>query len=201
MSFRTSLITLRSVLCGTALLVVAVAVAQATPSPVAKGGTSVKAAHSFVVSGNQFLFDGKPYQVISGEMHYTRIPRTYWRDRFRKARAMGLNTITTYAFWNAQEPRPGIYDFTGQNDIAEYIREAQEEGLNIDRSLVLRSDDPKYIAAMQAWFTRLGKEIAPLLIQNGGPVIAVQVENEYGSFGDDHAYMETVKSTLQKSRS
>ena len=222
MSFRTSLITLRSVLCGTALLVVAVAVAQATPSPVAEGGTSVKAAHSFVVSGNQFLFDGKPYQVISGEMHYTRIPRTYWRDRFRKARAMGLNTITTYAFWNAQEPRPGIYDFTGQNDIAEYIREAQEEGLNIilrpgpyvcaewelggypswllkDRSLVLRSDDPKYIAAMQAWFTRLGKEIAPLLIQNGGPVIAVQVENEYGSFGDDHAYMETVKSTLQKS--
>src|ERR1035441_68156 len=180
MSFRTSLITLRSVLCGTALLVVAVAVAQATPSPVAKGGTSVKAAHSFVVSGNQFLFDGKPYQVISGEMHYTRIPRTYWRDRFRKARAMGLNTITTYAFWNAQEPRPGIYDFTGQNDIAEYIREAQEEGLNIilrpgpyvcaewelggypswllkDRSLVLRSDDPVHRSdASLVYATRQG---------------------------------------------
>ncbi len=68
-----------------------------------------------------------------------------------------------------------------------------------DHTLVLRSDDPKYIAAMQRWFTRLGKEIAPLLLRNGGPIIAVQLENEYGSFGDDHTYMETVKSALQQS--
>jgi len=180
------------------------------------------AQHSFTLSGVEFLFDGKPYQIISGEMHYPRVPRAYWRDRFRKARAMGLNTITTYVFWNVHEPRPGVYDFTGQNDIAEYIREAQQEGLNVilrpgpyicaewelggypswllkDRNLVLRSGDPRYIAAMQGWFTRLGKEIAPLLLQNGGPIIAVQVENEYGSFGDDHAYMQAVKSTLQQS--
>ena len=134
---------------------------------------------------------------------------------------MGLNTITTYVFWNLHEPRPGVYDFTGQNDIAEYIREAQQEGLNVilrpgpyvcaewdlggypswllkDRSLVLRSDDPKYTAAVERWFTRLGKEIAPLLLRNGGPIIAVQVENEYGSFGDDHAYMEALKNLLQQ---
>ncbi len=177
--------------------------------------------HTFIVSGNQFLFDGKPYQVISGEMHYTRVPRAYWHDRLRKARAMGLNTITTYVFWNVHEPRPGVYDFSGQNDVAEYIREAQQEGLNVilrpgpyvcaewdlggypswllkDRAMVLRSNDPKYIAAMQAWFARLGKEITPLLLHNGGPIIAVQVENEYGSFGDDHAYMEAVKTALQK---
>src|SRR5579863_9608774 len=145
-------------------------------------GQAPPASHSLTVSGKQFLFDGKPYQIISGEMHYPRVPREYWRDRFRKARAMGLNTITTYVFWNLHEPRPGVYDFTGQNDIAEYIREAQEEGLNVilrpgpyvcaewelggypswllkDRSLVLRSQDPQYTAAVERWFARLAKEI------------------------------------------
>lgn len=197
------------------------AATQAT-APAAASGATTPAAHSFIVSGKRFLLDGKPYQVISGEIHYPRIPRAYWRDRLRKARAMGLNTITTYVFWNVHEPRPGIYDFTEQNDIAEFIREAQQEGLNVilrpgpyvcaewelggypswllkDRNLILRSDDPKYITAMRSWFTRLGQEISPLLIRNGGPIIAVQVENEYGSFGDDHAYMEAVKSALQQS--
>ena len=163
--------------------------------------------------------DGMPYQIIAGEMHYARIPREYWRDRLRKAKAMGLNTITTYVFWNLHEPRPGIYDFTGQNDIAEYIREARAEGLNVilrpgpyicaewelggypswllkDRDLILRSSEPRYTAAVQTWFHRLGQEINPLLLKNGGPIIAVQVENEYGSFGSDRSYLEGVKSTL-----
>ncbi len=123
------------------------------------------ATHTFAVSNGQFQLDGHPYQILSGEMHYPRVPRAYWRDRFRKARAMGLNTITTYVFWNLHEPRPGVYDFTGQNDVAEYIREAQQEGLNVilrpgpyvcaewelggypswllkDRTLTLRSTDP-----------------------------------------------------------
>jgi beta-galactosidase len=183
--------------------------------------TTAASPHTFTVSGRQFLLDGKPYQVISGEMHYPRVPRAYWRDRFRKARAMGLNTITTYVFWNIHEPRPGAYDFSGQNDVAEYIREAQQEGLNVilrpgpyvcaewdlggypfwllkDRSMVLRSSDPKYLAEMNRWFARLGKEISPLLLRNGGPIIAIQVENEYGSFGDDHAYMEAVKKSLEQ---
>jgi beta-galactosidase len=155
-------------------------------------------------------------------MHYPRVPRAYWRDRFRKARAMGLNTLTTYVFWNLHEPRPGVYDFSGQNDVAEYIREAQQEGLNVilrpgpyvcaewelggypswllkDRNLILRSDDPKFIAAMNTWFARLAKEVSPLLIQNGGPIIAIQIENEYGSFGNDHAYMREVERALIKS--
>ena len=178
--------------------------------------------HTFAVANGQFQLDGKPYQILSGEMHYPRVPRAYWRDRFRKARAMGLNTITTYVFWNLHEPRPGVYDFAGQNDIYAYIREAQQEGLNVilrpgpyvcaewelggypswllkDRSLVLRSSDPKYTAAVSGWFTRLAKELAPLLMRNGGPIIAIQVENEYGSFGDDHAYMQEVKDALLKS--
>lgn len=178
--------------------------------------------HTFAVADGQFQYDGKPYQILSGEMHYPRVPRASWRDRFQKARAMGLNTITTYVFWNLHEPRPGVYDFSGQNDVAEYIREAQQEGLNVilrpgpyvcaewdlggypswllkDRNLTLRSTDPKYLAAMNEWFARLAKELSPLLLHNGGPIIAIQVENEYGSFGDDHAYMEAVKDALLKS--
>ena len=79
--------------------------------------------------GIQFLLDGAPFQILSGEMHYPRVPREYWRDRFRKARAMGLNTISTYVFWNLHEPSPGRYDFSGNLDVAEFIREAGAETL------------------------------------------------------------------------
>ena len=187
----------------------------------AESADAKSAVHSFSVAGHDFLYDGKPYQIISGEIHYPRIPRADWRDRFRKARAMGLNTITTYVFWNVHEPKPGVFDFSGQNDVAEYVREAQQEGLHVilrpgpyvcaewefggypswllkDKSMNLRSDDPRFLAAVDAWFARLGQEIRPLLLRNGGPIIAIQVENEYGSFGDDHGYMEAVKSALIK---
>lgn len=175
--------------------------------------------HTFTVSGRDFLMDGKPYQVISGEMHYPRIPREYWRDRLQKAKAMGLNTITTYAFWNLHEPRPGVYDFSGQNDLAAFMRAAQAEGLNVilrpgpyvcaewelggypswllkDRTLILRSTNPAYHAAVQRWFQRLVTEVKPLLLKNGGPIIAVQVENEYGAFGDDLNYLRQVKEDM-----
>jgi len=174
---------------------------------------------SFAVHDGQFLLNGKPFQIISGEMHYTRIPRAYWRDRFRMAKAMGLNTVTTYTFWNAHEPRPGVYDFTGNNDVAEFIREAQQEGLYVilrpgpyvcaewefggypawllkDHSMVIRSSDRKYVEPTTRWIKRLGQELAPLQIGNGGPIILVQVENEYGSFGDDHAYVEQLRRLL-----
>ncbi len=131
------------------------------------------ATHSFRVEAGKFLLDGKPFQIISGEMHYPRIPREYWRARMRMARAMGLNTITTYVFWNVHEPRPGVYDFSGQNDVAEFIREAQSEGLYVilrpgpyacaewewggypawllkDHSIVVRSSDPKFIEPARA---------------------------------------------------
>ena len=87
--------------------------------------------HTFAVQGDHFTLDGKPFQIISGAIHYERIPRAYWRDRLKKARAMGLNTVETYAFWNVHEPRQGHFDFSGQYDVAEFIREAQEEGLYV----------------------------------------------------------------------
>jgi beta-galactosidase len=171
--------------------------------------------HSLQVSGRQFLLDGKPFQIISGEMHYTRIPREYWHDRLKMARAMGLNTISTYVFWNLHEPKPGVYDFSGQLDVAAFIRAAQEEGLYVilrpgpyvcaewdlgglpawlraDPTIVLRSDDPKFMQPVARWLKRLGQELAPLQATRGGPILAVQVENEYGSFDSDHQYMKHI---------
>jgi beta-galactosidase len=174
---------------------------------------------SFVVANGQFLLNGKPFRVISGEMHYARIPRAYWRTRLRMAKAMGLNAVTTYVFWNAHEPRPGVFDFSGDLDIAEFIREAQQEGLYVilrpgpyacaewefggfpswllkDPNTVVRSRDPQFLAAARTWLLRLGQEVAPLQIGNGGPIILVQVENEYGSYGDDHVYMQDIRQML-----
>jgi beta-galactosidase len=173
------------------------------------------AQHTFRVEDGKFLLDGKPFQIISGEMHYPRIPREYWRARFRMAKAMGLNTVTAYVFWNEHELRPGVFDFSGQRDVAEFVREAQSEGLYVilrpgpyvcaewewggypawllkQRGIVVRSTDPKFMEPVRRWLLRLGKELAPLQMAHGGPIIAVQVENEYGSFGDDHAYMEQI---------
>src|SRR5689334_9541232 len=88
-------------------------------------------ASSLTIEGDHFMRDGKPYLVRSGEIHYPRIPREAWRDRLRKIKAMGLNTVTTYAFWNVNEPEPGKFDFSGNGDIAAFIRTAKEEGLDV----------------------------------------------------------------------
>ena len=184
-------------------------------SAAASFSASRPGTHSFTAGHGQFLLDGKSFQVVSGSMHYARIPRAYWRDRLRMAKAMGLNTVTTYVFWNVNEPQPGVYDFSGNRDIAEFVREAQQEGLYVilrpgpyvcaewdfggfppwllkDPTMVVRSRNPAFLAAARTWIDRLGKELAPLQIGNGGPIIAVQVENEYGSYGDDHEYMEAI---------
>ena len=178
--------------------------------------------HTFRVEGDHFALDGKPFRILAGEMHYARVPRAYWRDRLRKAKAMGLNTITTYVFWNVHEPQPGVYDFSGNNDVAEFVREAQEEGLYVnlrpgpyscaewdfggfpgwllkDHSMVVRSTDPRFIEAASRWMHRLGQELAPLQIGRGGPIIMVQIENEYGSFGSDHAYLSQIRQMIEDS--
>jgi beta-galactosidase len=83
------------------------------------------------IEGDHFTLHGRPFQILSGELEYARIPRADWRDRLRKVHALGLNSITVYVFWNLHEPTPGVYDFTGQNDVAEFLREAQQEGLYV----------------------------------------------------------------------
>jgi beta-galactosidase len=171
------------------------------------------AKHSFSLSDSAFLLDGKPFQIISGEMHYPRIPREAWRDRMRKAKAMGLNTIGTYVFWNVHEPQQGKYDFSGNHDIAAFVKTAQEEGLwvvlrpspyvcaewefggypywlqNI-KGLEVRSKESQYLQAYRNYIMQVGKQLAPLQVNRGGNVLMVQIENEYGSYGADKDYLD-----------
>lgn len=169
-------------------------------------------SHTFALGDSVFLLDGKPLQMISGEMHCTRIPREYWRQRMKMAKAMGLNTIGTYVFWNAMEPEPGKYDFSGNNDIAAFVQTAKEEGLWVilrpspyacaewefggypywllkNRNLKVRSKDPDFLAAYKDYVLHLGKQLSPLLVNHGGNILMVQVENEYGSYGSDKEYL------------
>ena len=171
--------------------------------------------HTFTTQGDHFNLDGRPFKVLSGELHYERIPRAYWHARLKMAKAMGLNTIATYVFWNMHEPTPGHFDFTGNNDVAAFIRAAHEEGLYVilrtgpyscaewdlggipawllkdpASAAALRSNDPAFMVPAERWIDRLAKELTPLQIGRGGPILMTQVENEYGNFGSDHAYME-----------
>lgn len=173
----------------------------------------------FGVSDGKFMLDGQPFQILAGEMHYPRIPRQLWRDRLRKLKSLGLNTLSTYVFWNAHEPRAGHHIFSGDLDVAAFIRMAQEEGLWVnlrpgpyvcaewdgggipawvlnDPTIAPRSLDERYMKPVRTWLQRLGQELKPLLISNGGPIILTQVENEYGSFGADPAYMRASHRAL-----
>jgi len=172
------------------------------------------------VEGADFKLDGKPFLIRSGEMHYERVPREYWRDRMKKLRALGLNTLSTYVFWNAHEPRQGQFDFSGNLDLGEFLRTAQEEGLWVllrpgpyacaewdlggipawllaDENVKLRSGDPKYLAATARYLRKLGEVAGPYQVTRGGPILMVQVENEYGEYGDDHAYMSSIRDQIR----
>ncbi|ACO31564.1 glycosyl hydrolase, family 35 [Acidobacterium capsulatum ATCC 51196] len=178
---------------------------------------------SFRVENGKFVLDGQPFQIISGEMHYERIPRAYWKARLQMAKAMGLNTIATYVFWNLHEPEPGKFDFSGNADLAQFIRDAQQTGLKVllragpyscaewefggfpawlmknpKMQTALRSNDPEFMKPAEQWILRLGREVAPLQVGYGGPIIGVQIENEYGDFGGDAAYLEHLKKIFLK---
>jgi len=180
---------------------------------------SAKPQRTFELQDGKFQLDRHPFQILAGEMHYARIPRARWRYAMRLARAMGLNTVTTDVFWNFHEPEPGRFNFTGQNDLAAFLKIAQEEGLYVvlrpgpyicaewefggypswlikDRTTVVRSLDPKFMKPAANWFQHLGAVVKPFLLANDGPIIAVQVENEYGSFGKDTKYMQAIRQMV-----
>ena len=176
-----------------------------------------KVKHTFKFSPTEFLLDDQPFQIISGEMHPARIPAEYWRHRIQMAKAMGCNTIAAYIFWNYHESEEGIYDFsTGNHNIAEFIKTVQDEDMwlilrpgpyvcaewdlgGIPPYLLripdirLRCMDPRYMAAVERYITRLAEEIRPFLITKGGPILMLQIENEYGSFGNDRNYLLRLK--------
>lgn len=173
--------------------------------------------HSFSLSKTEFLLDGKPFQMISGEMHPARIPVEYWRHRIQMAKAMGCNTIAAYIFWNYHESESGVFDFqSGNHNIAQFIRIVKEEGmwlilrpgpyvcaewdfgglpsylLSIP-DIKVRCMDSRYTEAVERYIKALALQVKGFQITNGGPILMVQVENEYGSYGNDRTYMKWIQ--------
>lgn len=181
-----------------------------------------QAKHSFALGKSDFLLDGKPYQIISGEMHPVRIPKEYWKHRIRMAKAMGCNTIAAYVFWNYHEQEAGQFDFTTENrNIAEFIKLVQAEGMWVllrpgpyvcaewefgglppyllrIPDIKVRCMDPRYMEATERYIKALSEQVKDLQVTNGGPIIMVQVENEYGSFGNDKQYLYKLKQLWEQ---
>lgn len=177
-------------------------------------------AQKFKIENGSFIYNGKPIQLICGEMHYPRIPAEYWRDRIQRAKAMGINTVSTYVFWNIHERKPGVFDFSGQADLAKFIKICGQEGMHVvlrpgpyvcaewdfggypywlqnEKGMVWRSDNQQFLDACKRYIDRLGKELKSLTVTNGGPIIMVQVENEYGSYSNDKTYLAKLRDMIK----
>ncbi|MCX5144550.1 MULTISPECIES: beta-galactosidase family protein [unclassified Streptomyces] len=171
--------------------------------------------------GGGFTLDGEPFRLLSGGMHYFRTHPGQWSDRLRKARLMGLNTVETYVPWNLHQPRPDSFSLDGGLDLPRFLGLAAAEGLHVllrpgpyicaeweggglpswllaEPDIRLRSRDPRFLAAVDDYFDRLLTPLRPYLASRGGPVLAVQVENEYGAYGDDTGYLEYLAASLRR---
>ncbi|MDX9946796.1 MAG: beta-galactosidase [Bacteroidales bacterium] len=176
-----------------------------------------KTRQTFTLGTTEFLLDGNPFQIISGELHPSRIPADYWRHRIQMAKAMGCNTISVYIMWNYHEQEEGVFDFeTGNRNLAQFFNIVQEEGLwlivrpgpyvcaewelgGIPPYLLripdikLRCMDPRYMAAAERYIAKLAEVVKPFQVTNGGPLLMLQIENEYGSYGNDRNYLARLK--------
>ena len=197
------------------LLLLALACCLATPLSAAnKPG-------SFRVGDKTFLLNDKPFVVKAAEVHYPRIPREYWEQRIQMCKALGMNTLCIYVFWNFHEPQMDNFLFTGQNDVAAFCRLAQKNGMYVivrpgpyacaewemgglpwwllkKKDIRLREQDPFFMERAEKFETKLAEQLRDLTIQKGGPIIMVQVENEYGSYGEDKPYMSAMRDIIRK---
>lgn len=199
----------------TLVLSLALLAGTAGVSAASDGGT-------FTTGNKTFLLNGKPFVVKAAELHYPRIPRPYWEHRIKMCKALGMNTVCLYVFWNIHEQREDQFDFTGQNDIAEFCRLAQKNGMYVivrpgpyvcaewemgglpwwllkKKDIRLREQDPYFMERVEKFMAKVGEQLAPLTIQRGGPIIMVQVENEYGSYGEDKPYVAAIRDIVRKS--
>ena len=169
--------------------------------------------HSFSFNSSTFLLDDQPLPIRSGEMHFARIPPEYWSHRLRMAKALGLNAIATYVFWNFHQPAEDSFDFTSpSHDLGRFLQLAHEEGLYVllrpgpyvcaewdfgglpfwflnYEDLKVRSYDKTYLGFVEKYYRKLAEIVVPLQITHGGPILMVQIENEYGYYGSDQNYL------------
>ncbi|MFP5391569.1 MAG: beta-galactosidase [Gammaproteobacteria bacterium] len=191
--------------------------------PVA-GQVLAATSQRFAIGEHDFLLDGKALQIRCGEMHFARVPREYWGHRLKAIKAMGLNTVCAYLFWNYHEWREGKYDWRAQRDAAAFCRMAQQEGLWVilrpgpyacaewemgglpwwllkhPGDAFLRTRDDAFVKPARRWMREVGRVLAPLQVTRGGPILMVQVENEYGFFGEDLEYMRVMRQALLDAR-
>ena len=174
----------------------------------------------FEAGKGTFLLNGKPFVVKAAELHYPRIPKPYWDQRIKLCKALGMNTVCLYVFWNSHEPQPGVYDFTEQNDLAEFCRLCQQNDMYVilrpgpyvcaewemgglpwwllkKKDVRLRESDPYFIERVALFEEAVAKQVKDLTIANGGPIIMVQVENEYGSYGEDKGYVSQIRDIVR----
>lgn len=177
--------------------------------------------NKFEVTPTGFLWNGEPFYLAAGDIHYFRIHPSGWRRRLELMKDFGLTAIQTYTAWSCHEPEEGKYDFSGMNDLAAFLELCQELDLKVllrpspyicaetefgglpywllkDRTISLRCSDPRYLNAVERYYKELCKVFVPYLCTNGGPIIMVAVENEYGVRGDDHNYIMSLKRMLEE---
>ena len=182
--------------------------------------TTAQEKNSFTAGNKTFLLNGKPFVVKAAEVHYPRIPQPYWDHRIKMCKALGMNTLCLYVFWNIHEQSEGKFDFTGNNDVAAFCRLAQKNGMYVivrpgpyvcaewemgglpwwllkKKDIRLREQDPYFLERVKIFEREVGKQLQPLTIQNGGPIIMIQVENEYGSYGEDKPYVSEIRDCLR----
>lgn len=175
----------------------------------------------FEAGNGTFLLNGEPFVVKAAELHYPRIPKPYWDQRIKLCKALGMNTICLYTFWNSHEPKEGEFDFSGQNDLAEFIRLCAENDMKVilrpgpyvcaewemgglpwwllkKKDIKLRENDPYFLERVDKFQKAVADQVADMTISNGGPIIMVQVENEYGSYGEDKEYVANIRDMLRK---
>ncbi len=175
---------------------------------------------TFTAGNKTFILNGQPFVVKAAEVHYPRIPRPYWDHRIKMCKALGMNAVCIYIFWNIHEQKEGQFDFTGNNDVAEFCRLAQKNGLYVivrpgpyvcaewemgglpwwllkKKDIRLRERDSYFMERVKIFEEKVGEQLKPLTIQNGGPIIMIQVENEYGSYGEDKPYVSEIRDCLR----
>lgn len=202
------ILTLTFTLCGAGQL----ATAQSKPN---------EEERIFDAAHGSFILEGKPFVIKAAELHYPRIPKEYWDQRIKLCKALGMNTICLYTFWNVHEPKEGEFDFSGQNDLREFIKLCEENGMKVilrpgpyvcaewemgglpwwllkKKDIRLRENDPYFLERVEAFQKEVANQVADLTVDNGGPILMVQVENEYGSYGEDKEYIANIRDILRK---